>query len=236
MRRRIPPAVLELRKDSWIFFQVLIRWRNTHTDFLLVILFFLKNKKWYIHWYTNKIRYAEKWSSEKWSPEKWSPGKMVPGKMVLEKNGPWKNGPREKWFPENWSLENWSPEKCSRVLGFHRLITSQHSTHTHTHTLRCSKPTQRFFVPEFSGDHFSGDKFSRDQFSGDHFSRGPFFRGPFFSGTVFPRTIFQGDFFSGAISPGTIFPGFQNSYEFQLFQIEKIHSAAYDRQMGSHFF
>ena len=85
---------------------------------------------------------------------------------------------------------------CFRVLGFHRLITSQHSTHTP----RCWTPTPRFFVSEFpeehfsrdhfsgdhfsgdqfSGDHFSGDQFSGDHFTGDHFSRGLFFRGPFF--------------------------------------------------------
>ena len=37
---------------------------------------------------------------------------------------------------------------CCRVLGFHILITSQHSTHTHTHTPRCSTLTSRFFVSE----------------------------------------------------------------------------------------
>ena len=38
---------------------------------------------------------------------------------------------------------------CCRVLGFHRLITSEHSTHTHTHTPRCSTFAPRFFVYGF---------------------------------------------------------------------------------------
>ena len=71
---------------------------------------------------------------------------------------------------------------CCRVLGFHKLITSQPSTHTP----RCSTPTPRFFVSQFPGDQFSGDHFSGDDFSEDHFSR------DHFSWTIFPGIIFPG--------------------------------------------
>ena len=47
---------------------------------------------------------------------------------------------------------------CFRVLGFHRLITSQHSTQTP----RCSTLISRFFVFEFPGDHFFRGPFFRD--------------------------------------------------------------------------
>ena len=94
-------------------------------------------------------------------------------------NGTRKNGPLFSCF--GFVSEFWV---CCRVLGFHRLITSQHSTHTP----RCSTPTPRFFVSEFP--------ISGDQFSGDRFSRGRFFRGPFLSGTIFPRTIFPGFFWN----------------------------------------
>ena len=60
---------------------------------------------------------------------------------------------------------------CFRVLGFHRLITSQHPTHTP----RCFMLAPRFFVSEFPGHQFSGDRFSRRPF----FQR-PFFQRPFF--------------------------------------------------------
>ena len=66
---------------------------------------------------------------------------------------------------------------CCLDLGFHRLITFQHSTQTP----RCSTFTPRFFVSEFSGTCYPGTNFP-----------GPFSRLPIFLGTFFPGTIFPG--------------------------------------------
>ena len=85
---------------------------------------------------------------------------------------------------------------CCRVLGFHRLITSEHSTHTHTHTTMLNvRPTilcLRFWLccrvlgshrlttsqrsthtswcstptPRYFVSEFPGDHFSGDHFSG----------------------------------------------------------------------
>ena len=122
---------------------------------------------------------------------------MVPGKLVLGKMS-FKNYARKfkrlfhfyQFIPLHTQKNVWrlrhdrtyeyvpncrtlkeSRKICCRVLGFHRLITSQHSTHTP----RCSTPTPRFSVSEFpgdqiSGDYFPGDQFSENHFSGDHFS------------------------------------------------------------------
>ena len=135
--------------------------------------------------------------------EKWSPGKF-PSKIVLRQQSArkfkrlfhfyqliplhtqknvWRLHHDPTYVPNCKTLKE-SREICCWVLGFHRLITSQHSTHTHT-TMPDAHPTIfRFWV-------------SRGQIF-----RGPFFRGPFFSGTIFagiifPRTIFPGDHFSG---------------------------------------
>ena len=97
---------------------------------------------------------------------------MVLEKMVPEKNGPRKIGLRGT---QKRKILGWASSivwcvcgmlgcvflfpcfgfvsdfwVCCRVLGFHRLITTQHST--------------KFFVSEFPGDQFSGD-----HFFGDHF-------------------------------------------------------------------
>ena len=81
-----------------------------------------------------------------------------------------------------------------RVLGSLRLITSQHSIHTHHDALR-SPPIFRFWVSR--GPIFRGP-----------FSRAPIFRGPFFRGPFFPGTIFLGGHFSGDIfSQGPFFRG-----------------------------
>ena len=74
---------------------------------------------------------------------------------------------------------------CFRVLGFHRLITSQHFTHTHTRTHTHTHTTMLDAHPTifcfwaslhyFSGDHFSRGPFFGDHFSGDRFSRNQFF-------------------------------------------------------------
>ena len=56
-----------------------------------------------------------------------------------------------------------SKKVCCRVFGFHRLITSENSTHT---TMLDAHP--KIFCFWVFRDHFSGD-----QFYGDHFSRIP---------------------------------------------------------------
>ena len=83
---------------------------------------------------------------------------------------------------------------CSRVSGFHRLITSQHSTHTP----RCSTLTSLFFRGPISRRPF---------FRGPIF-RGPFFRGPFFQGTVFLGIFSRGPFFRGPFFRGFFFGDF----------------------------
>ena len=80
---------------------------------------------------------------------------------------------------------------CCRVLGFHRLITSEHSTHTHTHTMLNAHPTIICF--RFPETNFSGTNFLGTIFPGDHFSRGPFFRRPFFRGPFFRDSYYTGD-------------------------------------------
>ena len=64
---------------------------------------------------------------------------------------------------------------CSRVLGFHRLITSQHFTHTP----RCSTLNPPFF---------------RGPFLEDFFFPGTILTGIFFPWTFFPRDNFSRDF------------------------------------------
>ena len=117
----------------------------------------------------------EKWFPENWSPEKWFPEKC-PSKIVLrQKNvkkfkrlfyfyqliplhtqkNVWRLRHDPTYVPNSKTLKE-SRKICCRVLGFHRLIISQHSTPTP----RCSTPTPRFFVSEFPGDQFSGHHFS----------------------------------------------------------------------------
>ena len=159
----------------------------------------------------------EKWSPENWSPEKWSPEKFALKIVLRQKNArifkrlcyfyqliplhTQKNVRRLRqdptYIPNCGTLKE-SRKICCRVLGFHRLITSQHSTHTP----RCSTPTPRFFVSKFPGDHFS-----QDQFSGGHFSRGPSFPGPFFRGPFFRGPFFRGPFFWGPFFRGPFFRG-----------------------------
>ena len=100
---------------------------------------------------------------EKWSPEK------CPSIIVLRQ----KNARKFEWlfhfyqlillhtqkdvgrlrhdptYAPNCRTLKESRKVCCRVLGFHRLITSEHSTHTHTHTPRCSTLTPRLFLSEF---------------------------------------------------------------------------------------
>ena len=104
---------------------------------------------------------------------------------------------------------------CCRVLGFHRLITSEHSTHTHTP--RCSTLAPRFFVSGFSfvsefcvccpvlGFHrlITSQHSTHTTMLDAHptifrfwVPRGPIFRGPFFPGGHFSGDNFSGDHFS----------------------------------------
>ena len=153
----------------------------------------------------------EKNGPRKNSPQENGPGKMVPGKLVPGKN-PSKIVPHQKnarkfkrffhfyrlialhtqkdvWrlpqdstYASNWRTLNESRKVCCRVLGFHKLITSEHSTHTHTHTHYDARrsPHDCLFL-SFPGTNFPGvifpvTIFPGDHISGDHFSRGPFFR------------------------------------------------------------
>ena len=81
-----------------------------------------------------------------------------------------------------------SRKVCCRVLGFHRLITSQYFTYT-PHDARSSP--HNFLFLSFPG-----------LFLRRPFFNGPFLRGPFFPGTIFPGTIFPGNHFSGDHFPG----------------------------------
>ena len=137
----------------------------------------------------------EKWSQGKMvpgklvagkiSPKNWSPGKCL-SKIVLRQNNAMKfqrlfhlhrliplHTQKDVWrlrhdltYALNCKTLKETRKHCCRVSGFHRWITSEHSTHTP----RCSTLTPRFFVSEFPVDHFSGDHFSGDYFPGDHFS------------------------------------------------------------------
>ena len=102
----------------------------------------------------------EKWWSEKWSPENWSPEKF-PSKIILRQKNARKFKQLFRFYqlmPLHTQKNVWrlrhdptyvlncrtlkeSRKICCRVLGFHKLITSEHSTHT----ARCSTLT-RFFV------------------------------------------------------------------------------------------
>ena len=98
-----------------------------------------------------------------------------------------KNGPRKNFLRKLFSVKrmlgnlndffifiNWF-HVCCRVLGFHRSIASQHSTHTHTH-YDARRPPHDFSFLSFPGTIFPGIIFP-----GDHFSREPFFRDSFYS-------------------------------------------------------
>ena len=110
----------------------------------------------------------ENWSSEKWSPEK-CPLKLLSVKRMLGNLNDffiyfdWFYYTHKKVFdvhltilhaPNCRTLKR-SRKVCCRVLGFHRLITSQHSTHVS----QCSTLTPRFFGSEFSGTIFPGTIF-----------------------------------------------------------------------------
>ena len=113
-----------------------------------------------------------KWSPENWSPEKW------PSKIVLrQKNArkferllifiDWFHYTYKKMFDVHFTILhalNESRKVCYRVLGFYRLIISQHSTHTHTrahththHDARRS-PHDSLFL-SFPGPFFRGSIF-----------------------------------------------------------------------------
>ena len=168
---------------------------------------------------TTLERYAEKWSSEKF-----------PLKIVLRQ----KNARKFKWLFHFYQLiplhtqENvWrlrydptyvqncrtlkeSRKICCRVLSVHRLIASEHSTHTHTHThhdaqrsphdflfpVLASFPSFVFVVESWVFMDWSHPNIPHTH----HDARRP----PHdFSFLSFLGTIFPGGHF-----PGTIFPGF----------------------------
>ena len=101
---------------------------------------------------------------EKWSPENWSPEKC-PAKIVLRQKNARKferlfhfyqliplHTQKDVWrlhhdptYAPNCRTLKESRMICCRVLGFHRLIRSENSTHTP----RCSTLTPPFFVSEF---------------------------------------------------------------------------------------
>ena len=142
------------------------------------------------HWNNNTRKNGP---LENWYPEKWSPEKCPSSLFFIFID--WFHYTHKKMFdvhltilhsPNCRTLKN-SRKVCCWILGFHRLITSEKSTHT---TILDAHVAIFWFW--ISQDHFSGD-----QFAGDHFSRRPFFLETIFPGTIFPGTIF----------PGTIFPG-----------------------------
>ena len=152
----------------------------------------------------------EKWSPkngplDKKSPEKWCLGKWslekIPSKIVCVKR---MLGNLNRFFIFN-NCCHYTHKKmfdvhltilhvpncrtikafrkvCCRVLGFHKLITSQHSTHT----AQCSTLTPWFFVCFQVLGLLFFPIFRR------FCSQRPFFRGFFFQGTIFPGTIFSG--------------------------------------------
>ena len=147
-------------------------------------------EKWCPEKWSPKNWSPEKWSPENWSPEKWSPEnwspEKCPSKIVLRQNN---DGKFKRLFhfyqliplliqKDVWRLRHDptyalnsrtlrdSKKICCRVLGFHRLITSEHSTHTP----RCSTVTPQFFLFWVS-------------------------LVPIFPRTIFPMTIFRGPFF-----------------------------------------
>ena len=126
-----------------------------------------------------------------------------------------------------------SRKVCCRVLGFHRLITSQHSTHTHT-TMLDAHPTifsrvlgllSSFrFVSEFwiccrvSGSHrlITSHHFTYTHTTGldvhptifvSEFY-GTIFPGDRFSGILFPGIFYSGIFFQATTFRGPFFRGF----------------------------
>ena len=157
---------------------------------------------------------SEKWSLGKMVREK-IPGKMVPWKNGPWKNVlqklfsvkkmlgnlndflifiDWFHYTHKKMFDVHLTILHVTNRRtlkesrkvCSRVLDFHRLITSQYSTYTP----RFSTLTPRFFRgPFLRGLFFLGP-----------FFRGLFFKGPFFRGFLFYGTIFRGQFFRDSIT------------------------------------
>ena len=119
-----------------------------------------------------------------------------------------------------------SRKVCCRVLGFHRLIPSQHSTHTH-HDARRSLHDFYIWVSRgpflreffFPGSIFPGIFFPEDYCSQEFLSWGLFFRGRFFRRPIFwnlgkmvprkngPRKMVPGKLLPGKMIPGKLVPG-----------------------------
>ena len=180
--------------------------------------------------------YAEKWSAEKWFPEN-GPGKIGDRKNLFQKMFSIKSARKFKrlfyfyqlirlhtqkdvWrlrhdptYAPNCRTLKESRKIYCRVLGFHRLITSEHSTHIP----RCSTLTPWFFcfrvlglfpsfvfVVEFwvfiDWSHPNIPHKHHDARRQPHDFSFLSFPGINFPGTNFPATIFPGDHFSGILT------------------------------------
>ena len=183
--------------------------------------------------YTLQKKSPEKLSPEKLSWEKWSLEKYPPKIVLRQKNA--RKFERLLYFyrliplhthkkmfdvhltilhAPNCRILKESRKVCCRVLGFHRLISSQHSKRTP----RRSTLTLRFFVSEFFSlidwshsniPHTPQSSTFTPQFFRGLFLRGPVFRWPLFWGFFFLGTIFR-DLFSG-----DFFPGFEKTEEWE---------------------
>ena len=119
---------------------------------------------WYAEKWSPENGPQEKWfpenrSPEKWSPENWPPEKR-PSKIFLRQKNVRKferlfnfyqliplHTQKDVWrwhsdptYVPNYRTLKESRKICCRVLGFHRLITSEHSAHTHN-TMLDAHPT-----------------------------------------------------------------------------------------------
>ena len=172
----------------------------------------------------------ENWSAEKWSPENWSPEKFSSKIFLRQKNAKkfkrlfyfyqliplythknvWRLCHDPTYVPNCRTLKE-SRKICCRVLGFHRWITSEHSTHTHHDAQRSPHdflfPVLALFPSfVFVVEFWVFIDWSHPNIPHTHtamldahptifrfwVSRRPIFRGPFFPVASFPGTIFPG--------------------------------------------
>ena len=155
--------------------------------------------------------FPENWSLEKWFPENWSP-EQCPSKIVLSEKiarkykrllrfyrliplhtqkDVWRL-PHDPTYAPNCRTLKESRKVCCQVLRFHRLITSEPSTHTHTHTHHdARRSTHNFLFLSFPRTNFPETIFQVIIFPGTNF---PAIN---FPGFIFPGNHFSGDHFSG---------------------------------------
>ena len=122
---------------------------------------------------------------------------------------------------------------CCRVLGFHRLIASEHSTHTHTTmldahpTIFCFRVSGLFpsfgFVVEFwvfiDCSHPNIPHTHHDARRPPHGFSFLSFPGTIFPGTMFPAGHFSGDPFSGDHFSGDHFSGIRSLYIYRILKV-----------------